>query len=81
MGGEKITKFALHERQNAEAMFIFNRSQNLTHIKFGKFHLPKVNTLMFDINNHMCFKWLHYLPSFFKISETLWIMVVLNKEI
>lgn len=32
-------KFALHENKNAKAMFIFNRSQNLAHSKFGKLHM------------------------------------------
>ncbi len=43
-------------------------------------NMPKVNTLELDINNRMRFKWLHSLPSFFKISKPLWSMVVLNRE-
>ncbi len=39
--GETIMKFALCERQNVEATFILNRSQNLTHSKFGKLHILK----------------------------------------
>jgi hypothetical protein len=39
MGGATIMEFALHEIQDVEAMFILNKSQNLTHIKFGKFHI------------------------------------------
>jgi hypothetical protein len=39
MGGETITKFAFHEKQNVKAMFIFNKSQNLAHSKFGKLHI------------------------------------------
>jgi hypothetical protein len=47
---------------------------------FTDSYMPKVSTLKLDINNHMRFKWLHYLPSFFKISKPLWSMVVLDKE-
>jgi hypothetical protein len=39
MGGETITELTFHEGQNVETMFILNRSQNLTHIKFGKLHI------------------------------------------
>jgi hypothetical protein len=41
MGGEIITKFAFHEKQNVEATFIFNKSQNLAHNKFGRLHIFK----------------------------------------
>ncbi len=41
MGGEIITKFALHERQSAKATFIFNKSQNLALSKIGKLHIFK----------------------------------------
>ncbi len=39
MGDEMITKFALHERKNAKATLILNKSQNLAHNKFGKLHI------------------------------------------
>jgi hypothetical protein len=47
---------------------------------FTYLNMPKVNTLKLDIRSRMRIKWLHSLPSFFKILEALWSMVVLNKE-
>jgi hypothetical protein len=39
-----------------------------------------MSILELDISNHKHFRWLHSLPSFFKILETLWNIVVLDKE-
>jgi hypothetical protein len=36
---QTITKFAFHEKQNVEAIFILNGSQNLAHGQFGKLHI------------------------------------------
>jgi len=39
-----------------------------------------VTSLKPNTNNHICFRWLHFLSSFFKITKALWNMVVLKRE-
>jgi hypothetical protein len=43
-------------------------------------NMSQMSTSKLDINSRMHIKWLHFLPSFFKISEALWSMVILNKK-
>jgi len=74
----------LPERQCVEITFIFNKSQNLSHDKFRKLHKIKYGLKKHvkpNANNHMCFKWLHSLPSFFIVSKALLSMIELKKSL
>jgi len=74
------------ERQCVEITFIFNKSQNLSHDKFGKLHKVKYGVkkhLKPNGNNHMCFKWLHslLLHSFKSIIEHNWLKEKLEIQV